>query len=830
MRRQFALIIAALSLASVPLFGAWSHASEQLREERFTSPIDGLSVEGDMIDAQVSGLDGSQWTSWKTLTIDTEDDPDSHESDLVLFPHPVSAVRLRGATPNVTIHPIRISQTAPGFHVAATGLPLVRPRILSRSDWGADDSLLYTSAPPSSSSAPATNDTGPATDASGGSTPGRIKDCEEMQKLYPTEFHVSRTVNTDGQGRRYLWPQQYSPSIRLLVVHHTAMEVDTDSRPPVERMRALYQYHAKNRGWGDIGYHYVIDETGQIYQGKAGGEYVVGGHTYCNNISTLGIALMGNFEVEKPSQAQIASLQWLIDTLSKEYDIDLSRNVVFHGKTIPPVVGHRDLISTACPGYYAYGVLSQVLSHVRDGLLQASVTFPPPRSSSSSSKPSASPAKKPATQGLSPLGDTTIMGRPGGEMALALQYRAAGRAVRKGGLLGMITRSDPKIGVWVAKDNTFIRSRTTLLAPDAIAATQTLNLRVKISFPLDRGTYTLRIGPVTYTLISEGMRSRSALRIPTLDTYVAPPRASSSPSSYFPPSSSSSSSLSSSSAPAPSSPSNPLIRILLHDSSLLAPEKMTVSLENPATVAGQSVSSGNIELRKKNGDCIAAADGKDIASGIVRMELGDGMGRIASWTKESNRFRGVLECRVIEGSLSLIDELPLESYMAGLAEEPDSEPAEKQRAFAIAARSYAVYYLDAAHRKFPNQPYDGSDSPAEFQKFGGVAFEEGNPRWVQIVTETAGKVLKKSGQVLRVPYFSSDDGRTRSPSEAGWNNFPNAEVFASKPDPWCKGFTLAGHGVGMSGCGARGQAYEGKTGEQILQYYYPGAVIAPGFP
>ena len=50
-------------------------------------------------------------------------------------------------------------------------------------------------------------------------------------------------------------------------------------------------------------------------------------------------------------------------------------------------------------------------------------------------------------------------------------------------------------------------------------------------------------------------------------------------------------------------------------------------------------------------------------------------------------------------------------------------------------------------------------------------------------------------------------------------------VFASKLDPWCKGLPLAGHGVGMSGCGAKGQAKEGKKAEAILQYYYPQTII-----
>ena len=86
-------------------------------------------------------------------------------------------------------------------------------------------------------------------------------------------------------------------------------------------------------------------------------------------------------------------------------------------------------------------------------------------------------------------------------------------------------------------------------------------------------------------------------------------------------------------------------------------------------------------------------------------------------------------------------------------------------------------------------------------------------------------VLTKNGQLIKPPYFSSDDGRTRSPSEANWGNFPFSEIFTSKPDPWCKGLPLNGHGVGMSGCGAKEQALSGKTAEDILLYYYPTTVL-----
>ena len=86
-------------------------------------------------------------------------------------------------------------------------------------------------------------------------------------------------------------------------------------------------------------------------------------------------------------------------------------------------------------------------------------------------------------------------------------------------------------------------------------------------------------------------------------------------------------------------------------------------------------------------------------------------------------------------------------------------------------------------------------------------------------------MLSYKAEIIRTPYFSSDDGRTRSPAEAGWANFPFAEIFQSKADTWCAGMPLRGHGVGMSGCGAKAQANEGKTAEEILQYYYPGSAI-----
>jgi len=250
----------------------------------------------------------------------------------------------------------------------------------------------------------------------------------------------------------------------------------------------------------------------------------------------------------------------------------------------------------------------------------------------------------------------------------------------------------------------------------------------------------------------------------------------------------------------------------------------TIAVAQGSRVGDKTIDT-SFTLKAVGDQCAAIFAGAAEADPILRILAKDGTFTITDESGRARPYRGILECRVLDAQLVLINELPMEDYLAGLAEEPDTEPYEKQRAFAITARTYAAYYLSPTQRKFPGKPYDGSDSPAEFQAYGGLTLERANPRWVQAVQETAGLGLLKDGQVIRPPYFSSDDGRTRSPDEAGWKNFPFAEIFASKPDPWCEGMTLRGHGVGMSGCGSEAQANEGKTAEEILEYYYPGTTI-----
>ncbi len=198
---------------------------------------------------------------------------------------------------------------------------------------------------------------------------------------------------------------------------------------------------------------------------------------------------------------------------------------------------------------------------------------------------------------------------------------------------------------------------------------------------------------------------------------------------------------------------------------------------------------------------------------------------VTNWEERSsyNQFRGTLEIRPVGDQLILINELPLEDYLKGLAEEPNSEPYEKIKALVVLARSYAYWYLQPEHRKFPNEPYDASDDPAVFQKYLGYGFELKAPNVVRAVEETQKEVVTYQDQPIKTPYFSQDDGRTRSAEEVwGWKDTP---YLQSVSDPWCDGLKMRGHGVGLSGCGSRGQALAGKTYQAIIKYYFQGVGV-----
>lgn len=118
----------------------------------------------------------------------------------------------------------------------------------------------------------------------------------------------------------------------------------------------------------------MIDPFGNIYEGRAGGEGAVAAHTDRNNTSTVGIALMGNYDVEQPSPQMWVALTKLVTLLAIKYDIDPYQNQpYFTAIEEDPwlevhehdsIIGHQDAKNTACPGEHVYDKLPELKQKV----------------------------------------------------------------------------------------------------------------------------------------------------------------------------------------------------------------------------------------------------------------------------------------------------------------------------------------------------------------------------------------------------------------------------------------------------------------------------------
>lgn len=186
-----------------------------------------------------------------------------------------------------------------------------------------------------------------------------------------------------------------------------------------------------------------------------------------------------------------------------------------------------------------------------------------------------------------------------------------------------------------------------------------------------------------------------------------------------------------------------------------------------------------------------------------------------------NRFRGTMEINYYQpnDNVWLIEELPLEQYLRGLAETSNDSNHEFQKTLIVAARNYA-YFVHSIGGKYAL--FDVTPTAAD-QVYRAYGSETIRPNLVKAVEETRGLVVTYNNDIVVTPYFSRSDGRTRA-----WE-----EVWCCKVKPWLKsvpaphdtGKSLWGHGVGMSASDALGWAVDGKTYDWILQYFYTGTVL-----
>ncbi len=139
-----------------------------------------------------------------------------------------------------------------------------------------------------------------------------------------------------------------------ITVHHTADQPAIAAlgiREPKAYLRRIQDYCTGSLKWGDIGYHYLISSDGRIWEGRP--LKYQGAHAGNNSLNrgNIGIALIGNFDLDRPSSSQVKSLGSLLSALSTVHGIASSR-----------IYGHQDLRDTGCPGTHLQAVLSRLVA------------------------------------------------------------------------------------------------------------------------------------------------------------------------------------------------------------------------------------------------------------------------------------------------------------------------------------------------------------------------------------------------------------------------------------------------------------------------------------
>lgn len=188
--------------------------------------------------------------------------------------------------------------------------------------------------------------------------------CAQIISKYPNEFIYDKIEYSDNNWMPLLWPYQYSPNIRKAVVHHTAESDSSNDLPWEKKMRSIYRYHTITRWWWDIWYNYVIDQKWNIYEWRSWWNYVVWAHSYCNNIWTMWVSLMWNFQNSFPTTKQLTSLAKLISYLGQKYWFSPSFSSSFHWVTTFNILWHRDLQATACPWDNLYKKLPNIAKQI----------------------------------------------------------------------------------------------------------------------------------------------------------------------------------------------------------------------------------------------------------------------------------------------------------------------------------------------------------------------------------------------------------------------------------------------------------------------------------
>ncbi|MGW6458352.1 N-acetylmuramoyl-L-alanine amidase [Streptomyces sp. NPDC055078] len=236
-----------------------------------------------------------------------------------------------------------------------------------------------TAAPPTASTAPPpstpSSPSAPTPSASASLPPGPPSSVPKPPITSRAGWGADETISPEAPG--------YLPGgkIKAVVVHHTAASNNYTCAEAPAVVRGIYTYHVQQKLWKDIGYNFLVDKCGTVYEGRKGGvdQPVMGAHAYGFNSETTGVSVLGEYTAAPPTQAAMTSVARIAAWKLGQYGVDPTGTATLtagdngtnysgvswrKGDAVsrPAIHGHRDVYNTLCPGKAFWDKLPTVRS------------------------------------------------------------------------------------------------------------------------------------------------------------------------------------------------------------------------------------------------------------------------------------------------------------------------------------------------------------------------------------------------------------------------------------------------------------------------------------
>ncbi len=198
-----------------------------------------------------------------------------------------------------------------------------------------------------------------------GETPKKIQKQirERVGKATKAACAKPPVVSRSLWGAIFRNPAPTSVVSHLIVHHEFGSNISSDW---AARVRSIQNFHINGNGWSDIGYNFLVDPNGVIYEGRAGGDNAIGAHFCARNRNTMGVCMLGDYSSVTPTTATQNSLKSLLAWKADKENINPIGSS-FHysiNSSLTHIAGHRDAGCSVCPGNGGYATLGSIRSGV----------------------------------------------------------------------------------------------------------------------------------------------------------------------------------------------------------------------------------------------------------------------------------------------------------------------------------------------------------------------------------------------------------------------------------------------------------------------------------